>query len=57
MLLMKTVLSGLAVDLQVICSWVGGGEEELDSFHSAGSYAGKIQMSGRILFLLALFEA
>lgn len=57
MLLMKTVLSGLAVDLQVICSWVGGGEEELDSFHSAGSYAGKIQMSGRILFLLALFGA
>lgn len=57
MLLTKTLLSGLAVDLQAICSWVGGGEEELDSFHREGSYAGKIQMSKRILFLLALFGA
>lgn len=57
MLLTKTLLSGLAVDLQAICSWVGGGEEELDSFHRAGSYAGKIQMSKPILFLLALCGA
>lgn len=34
-------MSGTTIDLQAICPWVGGGEEELDSFHGAGSYAGK----------------
>lgn len=47
----------MTIDLQDICPWVGGGEEGFDSFHGAGSYAGKIKMSTRMLFLLALFGA
>lgn len=34
----------MTIDLQANCPWVGGGGEEgLDSFHWAGSYAGKIK--------------
>lgn len=34
-------MSGMTIDLQAIFSWVGGGEEWLESFHRAESYAGK----------------